>query len=69
MKAERVIVLIGTGLTGILCLALAVVCAATAISATSASTAWLFGSLAVLETVAVANTAYQMAKAIIEWWF
>ena len=67
MKAERVIVLVGTGLTGILCLALAVVCAATAISATSASTAWLFGSLTVLETGAVVNTAYQMSKAIKEW--
>ena len=67
MKAERVIVLIGTGLTGVLCLALAVVCAATAISATSASTAWLFGSLAVLETVAVVHTAYQITKAIKEW--
>lgn len=67
MKAERVIVLVGTGLTGILCLALAVVCAATAISATSVNTVWLFGSLAVLETVAVVNTAYQMTKAIKEW--
>ena len=67
MKAERVIVLVGTGLTGILCLALAVVCAATAISATSASMAWLFGLLAILETVAVVHTAYQITKAIKEW--
>ena len=67
MKAERIIVLVGTGLTGILCLALAVVCAATAISATSVSTVWLFGALAMLETGAVVNTAYQMTKAIKEW--
>ena len=67
MKAERIIALVGTGLTGVLCLALAVVCAATAISATSASTAWLFGALAMLETGAVVNTAYQMTKAIKEW--
>ena len=67
MKAERIIALVGTGLTGVICLALAVVCAATAISATSVNTAWLFSALAVLETGAVVNTAYQMTKAIKEW--
>ena len=67
MKAERIIALVGTGLTGIICLALAVVCAATAISATSVGTILLFGALSLLETGAVVNTAVQMTKAIKEW--
>ena len=67
MKAERVIVLIGTGLTGILCLALAVVCAATAISATSIGVALWYGFLALLETGAVVNTAYQITRVVKEW--
>ena len=67
MKAERIIVLVGTGLTGILCLALAVVCAATAISATSIGVALWYGFLALLETGAVVNTAYQITKVVKEW--
>ena len=67
MKAERIIALVGTGLTGIICLALAVVCAAMAISATSVGTILLFGALSLLETGAVVNTAVQMTKAIMEW--
>ena len=67
MKAKMIMAMVGTGLLGVICLALAVVCAATAISATSVNTVWLFGALAVLETGAVVNTAYQMTKAIKEW--
>ena len=67
MKAERVIVLVSTGLAGIVCLILSVICAATAISASSVSTAWLFGALAMLETGAVVHAAYQMTKDIMEW--
>ena len=67
MKAERIIALVGTGLTGVICLGLAVICAATAISATSIGTILLFSLLALLETGAVVNTAYQITKAIREW--
>lgn len=67
MKAKRIIAIVGTGILGVICLGLSVVCAAMAITATSASTAWLFGALAVLETVAVVHTAYQITKAIKEW--
>ena len=67
MKAERIIALVGTGLTGVICLGLAVICAATAISATSIGTILLFSLLALLETGAVVNTAVQMTKAIMEW--
>ena len=67
MKAERIITLVGTGLTGVICLGLAVICAATAISATSIGTILLFSLLALLETGAVVNTAYQITKAIKEW--
>ena len=67
MKAERIIVLVGTGLAGVICLGLSVICAATAISATSIGTTLWFGLLALLETGAVVNTAYQITKAIKEW--
>ena len=67
MKAERIIALVGTGLTGVICLGLAVICAATAISATSIGTILLFSLLALLETGAVVNTAVQITKAIKEW--
>ena len=67
MKAERIIALVGTGLTGVICLGLSVICAATAISATSLGTTLWFGLLALLETGAVVNTAYQITKAIKEW--
>lgn len=67
MKAKMVMVLVGTGLLGVICLALAVVCAAMAISATSAGMALWYGFLALLETGAVVNTAYQITKAIKEW--
>ena len=67
MKAERIITLVVTGLTGVICLGLAVICAATAIAATSIGTILLFSLLALLETGAVVNTAYQITKAIKEW--
>ena len=67
MKAKRIIALVGTGLTGVICLVLSVMCAATAISTTSIGTTLWFGALALLETGAVVNTAYQITKAIKEW--
>ena len=67
MKAERIIALVGTGILGVICLGLSVVCAATAISATSVSMALWYGFLALLETGAVVNTAVQITKAIKEW--
>ena len=67
MKARRIIAIVGTGILGVICLALSVVCAAMAISATSISMALWYGFLALLETGAVVNTAYQITKAIKEW--
>lgn len=67
MKAERIIAIVGTIFTGVICLGLSVICAATAISATSIGTALLYGFLTLLETGAVVNTAYQVTKAIKEW--
>ena len=67
MKARMIIVIVGTGILGVVCLILSVVCAATAISATSVSMALWYGFLALLETGAVVNTAYQITKAIKEW--
>ena len=67
MKAERIIALVGTGLTGVICLGLSVICAATAISATSIGTVLWFGLLALLETGAVVNTAYQITRVVKEW--
>ena len=67
MKAKMIMVMVGTGLLGVICLALAVVCAAMAISATSVGTALWYGGLALLETGAVVNTAYQITKVVKEW--
>ena len=67
MKAKRIIAIVGTGILGIICLGLSVVCAATAISATSVSMVLWYGFLALLETGAVVNTAVQITKAIKEW--
>ena len=67
MKARRIIAIVGTGILGVICLGLSVVCAATAISATSVSMALWYGFLALLETGAVVNTAVQITKAIKEW--
>ena len=67
MKARRIIAIVGTGITGVICLALSVVCAAMAISVTSISMALWYGFLALLETGAVVNTAVQITKAIKEW--
>ena len=67
MKARRIIAIVGTGVTGVICLGLSVVCAAMAISAISVSMALWHGFLALLETGAVVNTAVQITKAIKEW--
>ena len=67
MKARRIIAIVGTGATGVICLGLSVVCAAMAISATSIGMALWYGFLALLETGAVVNTAVQITKAIKEW--
>ena len=67
MKARRIIAIVGTGILGVICLVLSVICAATAISATSTGTTLWFGLLALLETGAVVNTAVQITKAIKEW--
>ena len=67
MKAKLVMVMIGTVLTGVICLVLAVVFAAMAISAISIGSALWYGVLALLETGAVVYTAYQITKAIKEW--
>ena len=67
MKARRIIAIVGTGILGIICLGLSVVCAATAISATSVSMALWYGFLALFETGAVVNTAVQITKVVKEW--
>ena len=67
MKAKMIMVMVGTGLLGVICLALAVVCAAMAISATSVSAMLWYGFLALLETGAVVSTAYQITKVVKEW--
>ena len=67
MKARMIIAIVGTGLLGVICLALAVVCAAMAISATSIGVALWYGFLALLETGAVVNTAYQITRVVKEW--
>lgn len=67
MKAKRIIVIVGTIFTGVICLGLSVVCAAMAISATSIGTTLWYGFLTLLETGAVVNTAFQVTKAIKEW--
>ena len=67
MKAKMIMAMVGTGLLGAICLALAVVCAAMAISATSVSAMLWYGFLALLETGAVVNTAYQITRVVKEW--
>ena len=67
MKAKLVMVMIGTVLTGVICLVLAVIFAAMAISATSIGTALWYGVLALLETGAVVYTAVQVTKVVKEW--
>ena len=67
MKAKLVMVMIGTVLTGVICLVLAVIFAAMAISATSIGTALWYGVLALVETGSVVYTAYQITKTIKEW--
>ena len=67
MKARMIIAIVGTGILGVVCLILSVVCAAMAISATSVSAMLWYGSIALLETGAVVNTAVQITKAIKEW--
>ena len=67
MKAKLVMVVIGTVLTGVICLVLAVAFAAMAISATSVGTALWYGGLSLIETGSVVYTAYQITKAIKEW--
>ena len=67
MKAKRIIAIVGTGILGVICLGLSVVCAAMAITATSAGMALWYGFLALLETGAVVITAVQITKAIKEW--
>ena len=67
MKAKMIMVMVGTGLLGVVCLILSVVCAAMAISATSVSAMLWYGFLALLETGAVVNTAYQITRVVKEW--
>ena len=67
MKARRIIAIVGTGILGAICLVLAVVCAAMAISATSAGMTLWYGFLALLETGAVVNTAVQITKVVKKW--
>ena len=67
MKAKRIIAIVGTVVTGAMCLGFSVICAAMAISATSAGMALWYGFLALLETGAVVNTAYQITKVVKEW--
>ena len=67
MKAKLVMLMIGTVLTGVICLVLAVIFAAMAISVTSIGTAFWHGVLALVETGSVVYTAYQITKTIKEW--
>lgn len=67
MKAKRIIAIVGAIFTGVMCLGMSVVCAATAISASSTGAVLWYGFLALLETGAVVSTAYQVTKAIKEW--
>ena len=67
MKAKRIIAIVGTVVTGAMCLGFSVICAAMAISATSVNMALWYGFLALLETGAVVNTAYQITRVVKEW--
>ena len=67
MKAKMIIAIIGTVLSGVICLGLSVVSAAMAISAPSIGIALLYGFIALLETGAVVNTAVQVTKVVKKW--
>lgn len=67
MKAKLIVAIIGTVLSGVICLGLSVVSAAMAISATSIGMALWYGFLALLETGAVVNTAVQVTKVVKKW--
>ena len=67
MKARMIIAIVGIGILGVACLILSVVCAAVEISATSIGVALWYGFLALLETGAVVNTAYQITRVVKEW--
>ena len=67
MKAKMIIAIIGTILSGVICLGLSVVSAAMAISATSIGMALWYGFLSLLEIGAVVNTAVQVTKVVKKW--
>ena len=67
MKAKRIIAIVGTGILGVICLGLSVVCAAMAITATSAGMALGYGFSSLVEAVTVAYIAYHITIAIKEW--
>lgn len=67
MKAKLIVAIIGTVLSGVICLGLSVVSAAMAISATSIGMALWHGLLSLLEIGAVVNTAVQVTKVVKKW--
>ena len=67
MKAKLIVAIIGTVLSGVICLGLSVVSAAMAISATSIGMALWYGLLSLLEIGAVVNTAVQVTKVVKKW--
>ena len=67
MKAKLIVAIIGTILSGVICLGLSVVSAAMAISATSIGMALLYGFLALFEAATVVYIAVQVTKEIKEW--
>ena len=67
MKAKLIVAIIGTVLSGVICLGLSVVSAAMAISATSIGMTLWYGLLSLLEIVAVVNTAVQVTKVVKKW--
>ena len=67
MKAKLIVAIIGTVLSGVICLGLSVVSAAMAISATSIGMTLWYGLLSLLEIGAVVNTAYQITRVVKEW--
>ena len=67
MKAKLIVAIIGTVLSGVICLGLSVVSAAMAISATSIGMTLWYGLLSLLEIGAVVNTAVQVTKVVKKW--
>ena len=67
MKAKLIVAIIGTVLSGVICLGLSVVSATMAISATSIGMALWYGLLSLLEIGAVVNTAVQVTKVVKKW--